>query len=510
MTPALPATLPAGSTRRRHPAAARYRPGLPAPEPASLHEDLLENALDLVQAVTPRGRFLYVNRAWRELLGYTAAEAAQLTLADVVTPASLAHCRSLMRPLRPGDTLRSVPVTYVTRAGSYVETEGSVSVRGENGRIVAIRGVFRDVTARRRAEAALAESERRYRGLVESASDIIYRTDARGVFTYANPTAARLLGLPVDQVVGRHYTELVREDARGAIRAFYEAQARAGTPSTYNEFPAVGGGGREVWVGQNVQLLLEDGEVVGAQAVARDITAQRELERIKDEILSVAGHELRSPLTAMLGSLDLLDATSGAALSAPAASMLRIARQNTRRLLRLVNDVLDVERLRAGRMPLTPAVHAVEALMNEAVENVAALAEAKSIRMGVSAGALRVLADGDRVVQVLVNLLSNAVKFSDEGAAVEISAREGEGRFTRFEVADHGRGIPPEMQERIFERLQQVNAADGGTRGAGLGLAIARGIVQAHGGEMGVVSEPGEGSTFWFTLPSVARPAGAP
>ena len=510
------ATLPAAAARRRLPLPAPRPAPRPAAEPAGiyedllLHEDLLENALDLILAITPRGRFLYVNRAWRELLGYTAAEAERLTLGDVTTPASLAHGRALMRRLRPGDTLRSVPVTFVTRTGAFVETEGSVTVRAENGRIVTTRGVFRDVTARRRAEAALAESERRYRGLVESASDIIYRTDARGVFTYANPTAARLLGLPVDRIVGLHYTELVREDARESIRAFYEAQARAGTPATYNEFPAVGPEGREVWVGQNVQLLLEDGQVVGAQAVARDITAQRELERMKDEILSVAGHELRSPLTALLGSLDLLDATSGAGLSAPAASMLRIARQNSRRLLRLVNDVLDVERLRAGRLALSPSVHEVEALMDEAVGNVVALAEAKSIRMSVPASTLRVLADGDRVVQVLVNLLSNAVKFSDEGAAIAMTAREAPGRWTRFEVADHGRGIPPEMQEKIFERFQQVQAADGGSRGAGLGLAIARGIVQAHGGEMGVRSEPGAGSTFWFTLPSATQAAPAP
>jgi PAS domain S-box-containing protein len=497
--PALPPRpWPARTTRHARPAA--HAPG-------GLYEDLLEHALDPIQAVTPRGRFLYVNRAWRELLGYSAAEVARLTLADVVTPASLAHCRALMRRLRQGETLRNVAVTFVTRAGVHVETEGSVSVRMENGRIISTRGVFRDVTDRRRAEAALAESERRYRGLVESASDIIYRTDARGVFTYANPTAARLMGIPVERIVGLHYTELVREDARSFIRAFYEAQAREGTPASYNEFPAGGPAGREVWVGQNVQLLFDDGRVVGAQAVARDITAQRELERMKDEILSVAGHELRSPLTALLGSLDLLDATSAAGLSPAGASMLRIARQNTRRLLRLVNDMLDVERLEAGRMVLQPAVSSAAALADEAVGNVATLAEARSIRVHVDAGPRRVLADPDRVVQVLVNLLSNAVKFSDEGAAVELTVREGEGRWMRVEVADHGRGIPPEMQERIFERFQQVQAGDGGgTRGSGLGLAIARGIVRAHGGEMGVTSEPGRGSTFWFTLPA-APPA---
>lgn len=474
-----------------------------------LNEDLLEHVDDPILAVTPRGRFLYVNRAWRELLGYLPYEVPKLTLADVVTPASLSHCRRLIRRMRPGDTLRQVPVTFVTQAGVLVETEGTVSVRTRNGHIVHIRGVFRDVTERRRAEAALAESERRYRGLVESASDIIYRTDARGVFTYANPTAARLMGIPVEKIVGLHYTELVREDARAAIRAFYEAQARAGTASTYNEFPAVGAPGREVWVGQNVQLLLQDGRVVGAQAVARDITAQRELERMKDEILSVAGHELRSPLTALMGSLDLLDATNANTLTAAGTSMLRIARQNTRRLLRLVNDMLDVERLKAGRMVLQPTVVPAATIAEEAVGNVATLAEARSISIRVDAGAHRVLADPDRVVQVLVNLLSNAVKFSDEASVVELTVRPGEGRWVMVEVTDQGRGIPPEMHESIFERFQQVQAADGGgTRGSGLGLAIARGIVRAHGGEMGVRSEVGKGSTFWLTLPAAGPAAG--
>ena len=155
----------------------------------------------------------------------------------------------------------------------------------------------------------------------------------------------------------------------------------------------------------------------------------------------------------------------------------------------------------AGRFVLAPVVRPVAELLNEAVENIAALAEARSIRLCVQPGEEEVLADADRVVQVLVNLISNAVKFSPEGSVVTLSAARAGARRVRVEVRDQGRGVAREMQERIFERFQQVHASDAGTRGSGLGLAIVRGIVREHGGEMGVDSELGHGSAFWFTLP---------
>ncbi|HEU0051898.1 MAG TPA: PAS domain S-box protein, partial [Longimicrobium sp.] len=151
--------------------------------------------------------------------------------------------------------------------------------------------------------AELRDSESRYRALVEQASDIIYQTDALGHFTYVNPVAARIMGRPADVLVGMHYTELVHPAARESVAAFYQAQARDRVPATYHEFPAKAGDGRDVWIGQIVQLLYEGDALVGAQAVARDITARREVERMKDEFIAVVSHEVRTPLTALRASL---------------------------------------------------------------------------------------------------------------------------------------------------------------------------------------------------------------
>jgi PAS domain S-box-containing protein len=353
--------------------------------------------------------------------------------------------------------------------------------------------------------AELRDSEARYRALVEQASDIIYQTDAVGRFTYVNPVAARIMGRPAGELVGMHFTELVHPRAREAVREFYVAQARDGVPGTYHEFPAQAGDGREVWIGQIVQLLLDRGELVGTQAVARDITARREVERMKDEFMAVVSHEVRTPLTALRASLGLVASGKLGELTEQGTRMVSVAVQNTDRLIRLVNDILDVERLASGKASLRARPSTADALVADALANVEGLAARAGITLQSHADPEPLVADPDRVAQVLVNLLSNAVKFSEAGTTVRAAARR-DGAWVRFEVADQGRGIPADKVHTLFDRFQQVDLSDSRQKGGtGLGLAICKGIVEEHGGHIGVESADGAGSTFWFTLPASER-----
>jgi signal transduction histidine kinase len=248
---------------------------------------------------------------------------------------------------------------------------------------------------------------------------------------------------------------------------------------------------------------------------ARQYFAQRELvqvqdalrrsEQVKDEFLSVVGHELRTPLASIRGSLGLLRGGVLGRLPTDAENMVSVALLNSERLGRLVNDILDIERMAAGRLTVEPSRIAARALIEQAVQVVQATADEAGVTLRLEAADIEVLADSDRIVQALVNLLGNAVKFSDRGGVVTVLVSRS-GSEALFSVHDDGRGIPPDRLEAIFERFRQVDASDARERGGtGLGLPIARGIVEQHGGHMWAESFPGSGSTLRFTLPLAAR-----
>lgn len=235
--------------------------------------------------------------------------------------------------------------------------------------------------------------------------------------------------------------------------------------------------------------------------IFRDLTRRRQLERIKSEFVSVVSHELRTPLTSIHGSLTLLSSGLLGSTTEKGKRMLEIAVNNTDRLIRLLNDILDVEKLNSGRAEMLPRFCNVGDLIRSAADVMRPMAQKHEITLQVGESDATIWADPDRLEQCLTNLLSNAIKFSDPGGVVKVQAKP-VGTDLRFEVADEGRGIPWNKQSSIFERFQQVDASDSRKKGGtGLGLAISRTIVQQHHGRIWVESELGKGSTFFFTVP---------
>ena len=357
-----------------------------------------------------------------------------------------------------------------------------------------------DIARRERVEAELRTSEARYRHLVENASDLIVQTDGAGTIRYANEAAARLFGLAPDAMQGMPWLRLVRRDARrGACRTFAEQLRRRGAGS--HELPAVTPDGRELWLELSVRLTWDEGRLVAAQAVGRDVTERRQVERLKDEFISVASHELRTPLTSIRAALGLLE--SGLMDQQPerARHTLRIATRNSERLARLLNDILDLERLCSGAVRVERRPYDVAEVMSQAAETVRPAAEAAGVLLVVSAPRAAACMDADRMCQVLVNLLGNAVKFSPAGGTVWLAAAADEGGVT-FTVRDQGRGIPADKLEAVFQRFTQVDVSDARDKGgSGLGLAICRTIAEQHGGRIWVESREGAGSVFTVRLP---------
>jgi PAS domain S-box-containing protein len=359
-----------------------------------------------------------------------------------------------------------------------------------------------DIARRERVERELRTSESRYRHLVESASDMIVQTDGEGTIRYANEAAGRLFGITPAALQGMRFLHLIRQDARRAAGEVFAQQVRRGEPASYQELPAVTPDGRELWLELSVRLTWDGGELVAGQAVGRDVTERRQLERLKDEFISVASHELRTPLTSIRAALGLLE--SGLIETQPerARSLLRIATRNGERLARLLNDILDLERMSSGAVRVERRPYDVAEVMTQAAETVRTAAEAANVLIFIDAPRATVCMDADRMCQVLVNLLGNAVKFSPTGGAVWLSATaDGDGGVL-FTVRDQGRGIPADRLEAVFQRFTQVDASDGREKGgSGLGLAICRAIVDQHGGRIWAESTPGAGSVFSVRLP---------
>ena len=231
----------------------------------------------------------------------------------------------------------------------------------------------------------------------------------------------------------------------------------------------------------------------------RELTQRSALDSLKDEFVSTVSHELRTPLTSIRGALGLLSSGVLGTVDSKAQNLLRIALTNTERLIRLINDVLDLERMDSGRAVLQVRRCSLPELIHQATETMSAMADAATIKLTISATAAVVLpsvffdGDSDRILQVLTNLLSNAIKFSPAGSTVTIDV-ETPTEALIFRISDQGRGIPEDQLEAIFERFKQVEYSDSRHRGGtGLGLAICRSIVQQHGGTIWAQRNPVKG-----------------
>lgn len=345
--------------------------------------DLIENASDLIQAVDPQGRFLYVNRAWREALGYGEGEIPGLTMMDVIHPDARLHCRELFQRVMAGEDVGRVDVAFVRKAGGVIQVEGSVNCRITDGRPVSTRGVFRDITER------------------------------------------------------------------------------------------------------------------------------KELDKLRHEFTSMLVHDLRSPLTSILGYCELMASEEDSFSVAQYRDFAASAAGSGRRMLALINDILDVSKLEAGQVELDATPIAPAALLRDVMTEIRPLAEGKRLRLVSSwtedLPAIR--GESRKLQQVLINLLNNAVKFAR--GQITLSAMEVDGEL-EIRIADDGPGIPAAEAGRLFEKWHQTGTGRQSGQGIGLGLAIARLLVEAHGGRIWFEAAPGGGAQFALRLPAASPAVSAP
>ena len=379
---------------------------------------------------------------------------------------------------------------------------------------------------RKQTQASLERLSRQSELILNSAGEGIYGLNCQGKITFVNPAAARMLGYGVKELINLFMHEVVKHSKPDGVRYFLEdnpiyATLQNGTIQHVTDDIFYRRDGSKFPVEYVSTPIREQKKIVGAVVIFKDITERQIIERMKDEFVSVVSHELRTPLTSIRSALGLL--ARGSLNNQPEKSqrMLEIAFDNTNRLVRLINDILDIERINSGKVTMHKQICNVTDLMIQAVDEMRAMAEKAEIHLELTPASVQLWADPDRIIQTITNLLSNAIKFSPPGSTVWLSVelqQEGKVRkadcveknkfttsstsYLLFQIKDQGRGIPEDKLETIFDRFQQVDASNSRHQGGtGLGLAICRSIVQQHGGKIWAESILGKGSTFYFTLP---------
>jgi PAS domain S-box-containing protein len=476
------------------------------------------------------GRIMRVNRSLCRALGYAPDEVIGRSDDDFAHPDEIGRFADQFSAVARGE-IQSYQAErrYRARSGSWIWFSLTVSMaRDADGSPRAIVAELQDLTERRAAEQGIAESEARYRMVVDRISDIIVRYDQHHVIEFVSPSV-RQLGYEPEDMIGRNMADFGHPDDRGAnLEGRTDLlQGNAEREGLDNEFRARRADGKWAWFEANrTPVRDETGKVIAVVSAQRDVTARREMEEelrrkraeaeaaaiAKSEFLANMSHEIRTPLTAIVGYAQLLAKRDE--LSPTAANFASRVETASHSLLNLVNDILDFSRIEAGQIELDPHAFDPAALVAEAADLIAGQASAKGLdlKIDVSTMPAAVLADGSRVRQVLLNLLSNAVKFTDSGA-VTVSARHEAGRLC-ISVADSGVGIAKDRLDRLFQRFSQAdNSITRKYGGTGLGLAICKRLTEMMGGQIEFESREGEGSTFRFAVdapPAELEPAAAP
>ncbi|MEO0802898.1 MAG: PAS domain S-box protein [Cyanobacteria bacterium J06642_2] len=362
-----------------------------------------------------------------------------------------------------------------------------------------------EIRDRRRIEHSLRESREMLAGILENAEEAIISVDESQIIQLFNHGAERIFGYTAAEIMGQPLGTLLPQESRSPHEAFVRTFSQSSTTSRRMAERSRKVAGRrkngDIFPAEASISKLKLGERAIYTAILKDISDREAIDRMKNEFVSVVSHELRTPLTSVHGSLKLLATGRLGDLNPQGQHLLDIAVSNTERLTRLIDDVLDLERIESGRMPTHMRSCDAADTIAQAADAIQAAARERDITLSLTLNAACMYADPDQILQTLTNLIGNAIKFSPRGSTVWVDASKREDDIL-FRVRDRGRGIPADKLESIFGRFQQVDASDSRAKGGtGLGLAICRQIVERHRGRIWVESELGRGSTFSFTIP---------
>ncbi len=442
------------------------------------------------------------NQRMAEMLGYRLDDLIGRSIFDLYpdTVGGKTKVREIFDKFRAGEETRGEELQMRRADGTLIWVNLSVRpVRDANGNVVYSRATAINITERKEAEEALHKSEARHRALLEAIPDAIWHIDRDGVLRDYKPPKDLFPRLPIEQYIGKRVDQVEPIQAGRQILQHLTEAVRSAEPQTFEYQLLINQTiydreARMVPVGENDALMI-----------VRDITDRKKMDRLKNEFISMVSHELRTPLTSIRGSLGLVAGGAAGQVSPQAKSLVNIAYKNSERLIRLINDILDIEKIESGKMVFDLKPIELMPLLAQAIEANSAYGQQFGVEFVLEKQAPGVQVDGDpdRLIQVVTNLLSNAVKFSSRGSTVDIGVSRYDSSV-RVSVRDHGPGIPEEFRNRIFQKFAQADSSNTRQKGGtGLGLSISKAIVERLGGQIGYETALNEGTTFYFDLPEL-------
>jgi len=469
---------------------------------------LVDTIVDGIIVIDAKGRIQTLNPAAVALFGYSPDEVQEQNIKILMPePYAAEHDGYLHNYLTTGD--KKVigigrEVTGKRKDGTTFPMELSVSEMEVNGERM-FTGIVRDITERKLAETELQTSENRIRALFDTIVDGIIVIDAKGRVQSVNPAAVALFGYSPEELQNQNIKMLMPKPYAAEHDGYLHNYLTTGDKKVI-------GIGREVTGRRKdgstfpMELAVSEMEVNGERmftGIVRDITERKKVEQMKTEFISTVSHELRTPLTSISGALALVLGNVTGELPEKARLMLEMAARNSERLTLLINDILDLEKIEAGRLDFDYRIVDMVDLATRALEDNEGYAGKHQVRLMLDSQITQatVRADEHRLLQVFSNLISNAVKYSPKDGVVEVTVAAHDSGI-RVAVRDYGTGIPQEFRSRIFQRFAQADSSDTREKGGtGLGLSITKAIVERHEGEIGYKTEAGVGTVFHFDLP---------
>ncbi|MBE9097019.1 PAS domain S-box protein [Tychonema sp. LEGE 07203] len=527
---------------------------------------IVESSDDGIVGKTLAGTIQSWNAGAQKIYGYCATEVKGQSIEILAIPERPKEMCQILENIRAGTTIDHYETVHLHKNGEHIDVSLTISpIKDATGAVTGVSTIARDITDSKRVEKALEQLRHQTEMILFSAGEGICGLNKQGKVTFVNPAAVRMAGCESKELIDRPLYESLHRSPEEGLRAIEQLSPATeinsaselvadtaaapteklplrvssqildtledGEVRRVNDEVFWRADGSSFPVEYVVAPMREQGEIIGAVVNFKDITDRLAVERMKDEFISVVSHELRTPMTSIHGALALIDSGLLEAHPHKAKRMLQIAVTNTDRLVRLINDILDLERMESSYSTAVKQTCNVAELMLQAADEMQGMAQQAGVTLSVRPVETQLRAVPDRLIQALTNLLSNAIKFSPSGATVWLSCELMDDRDLAAQaplkpppsanaatanrhlsanssiliaVKDRGRGIPADKLEMVFERFQQVDGSDSRQKGGtGLGLAICRSIVQQHGGRIWVESVLGEGSTFFLSLPVI-------
>ena len=493
---------------------ARQETILALEESVERYSDLVDNASDLIHSVTPDGTFLYVNRAWREALGYREEEIAGLRLMDIVDESCRAKCGNIFKCLLDGQPLDRNETIFVGKDGRKIVVEGRCRTRFVDGRPVAMTGIFRDISERNRSEKALRESERRYRDLFENAHDLIQVVRPDGRLQYVNKAWRQTFGYSAEEIAGLSIFDLISPDCREHCRKTFQSVISE-EDVHYIDTVFVSKQGKKIIIEGNACCKFQDGKPVSTQCIFRDVTEKKKMEEelLKGQKLESVGvfaggiaHDFNNLLTAILGNISL--AKMYLNRQDEVYNRLEMTEKACLQARTLTQQLLTFSK---GGAPIKKTT-TISELIKDSTSFVLRGSPVKCV-YDLADNLWPIEVDEGQLSQVTQNLVINATQAMASGGILTIRARNVEiaphnlltlpaGRYIELAFQDEGAGIAREHLAKIFDPYFSSKRT-----GSGLGLTIAYSIIKKHDGIISVDSELGKGSTFTIYLPATDKAA---